>query len=128
MGPRQGQKEKDKEKNQAIIGALQVFNRMLDLEKPTKYGFREVKTRHDILLDYMNKLPPEPPFVPPPEVDPDLTQITKQEWWRTVAVTFIMGFFIGIAALWQLQEVATTPSSFVMEGIAHGFNRSLSGM
>ena len=90
-------------KNQAIKSAFFVFDKLTNLEAPAKFGFKEIKIRHDVLREAVETMPIVQ-FKLPDDIDSD-SKMSRLEWWRTLGVVFALGLAIGIFALWQVQEV-----------------------
>ena len=93
-------------KNEAILSALSVFKSLNDFTAPTTYGVKEAKERLDELETWRQKLPPPEDIMDKlPKDELPGVKLTNDEWWRLVVVVFLVGFAIGIFALWQFQEV-----------------------
>jgi hypothetical protein len=93
-----------KRKNEAILNALAVFERLTNLQEPTTYGVKEAKNRFEVLEKARAAMPPPDDGIKLPAKDADV-MLTNAEWWRRQAIVFALGAAIGMFALWQVQEV-----------------------
>jgi hypothetical protein len=92
-----------KDKNQAIVNAFTIFQKMTNPLDPTNYGLKEINSRYDALSKYVDAMPPEDLKLP--DDDTKEVPMSSRQWWRVTAVGFITGLLIGLFALWQVQEM-----------------------
>jgi hypothetical protein len=68
------------------------------------HGWKLIQEHDDALSKYVANMP-DPNLVVPPDVTPPAVVTEKSDWTRPVIVSFVTGFAVGLAALWQFQEM-----------------------